>query len=110
MHMIANQGIEALIQYIIDRISEENNKSILYGAALTQLRKNFLNFDLMKDKSDKKSRKEQSKTAKGKNANKSEKKANQKERKEIRCFSYGSSEHIARDCPHKDEGSKCFKC
>ncbi|KYN02276.1 hypothetical protein ALC62_06914 [Cyphomyrmex costatus] len=115
MQTIADQGDveeEALIQYIIDGVpDEENNKSILYGAdTLPQLRKSLEHFDRMKEKADKKSRKEQPKIAKGKNADKSEKKASQKERKETRCFSCGSIEHVARDCPHKDEGPKCFKC
>jgi len=101
MQTIASQGDveeEALIQCIIEGMpDEEHNKSILYGTdTLTQLRKNMECYDRMKEKSDKKSRKEQPKALKGKNADKSEKKANQKEWKETRCFSCGSIEHVAR--------------
>jgi len=112
MQTIASQGDveeEALIQYIIEGVpDEEHNKSILYGTdTLTQLRKNMECYDRMIEKSDKKSRKEQPKSVKGKNIDKSEKKANQKERKETSC---GSIEHVARDCPHKDERPKYFNC
>jgi len=107
MQTITSQGDveeEALIQYIIDGVpDEEHNKSILYRTdTLTQLRKNMEHYDRMKEKADKKSRKKRPKITKGKIADKSEKKTNQKERKEIRCFSCGSIEHVARDFPHKD--------
>lgn len=115
MQTIASQGTveeEALIQYVIDGIpDEESNKSTLYESdTVMQLKKNLGHYDQMKEKSDKKPGKEQAKTNKGKIAEKSEKKTNQKERKETRCFSCGSTEHVARNCPHKDEGPKCFKC
>lgn len=64
----------------------------------------------MKERSNKKLRKEQTKVGKGRIAEKNTNKTGQKERKEPRCFSCGSAEHIARDCPHKNEGLKCFKC
>lgn len=85
-------------------------KVFFTNLTVVQLRKNLELYDRMKEKSDKKLRKEQIKPNKGKIAEKSEKKTNQKERKEIRCFSCGSMEHITRVCPQKDEGPKCFKC
>lgn len=115
MQTIASQGIieeEALIQYVIDGIlDEECNKGILYGSdSVTQLRKNLEYYDRMKERIDKKSRKEQTKDGKKKMTEKSERKSNKKEVKETRCFSCGSADHLAKNCPHKEEGPKCFKC
>jgi len=115
MNTIADQGTieeEALIQYIIDGVvtDDESTKSILYSAnTITELRKNMERYDKIKEKSDKKMLKGQKK-AKAKQVDKSDKETKQKSDKDSRCFGCGSPEHVARDCPDKENGPKCFKC
>lgn len=115
MQTVAGQGIveeEALIQYIIDGIpDEECNKSILYGSDnVTQLRKNLEHYDRMKERIDNKLRKEHAKNGKKKTTEKGEKKGSKKESKEARCFICGLTDYMAKNFPHREEGPKCFKC
>lgn len=61
MNTIASQGTveeEALVQYIIDGVSDdETNKAILYNAS-TELRKNLECYDRIREKAGKKQQKE----------------------------------------------------
>lgn len=114
MSEIANQGSieeKALMQYVIDGVvDDENNKAILYSAStVTELRKNLERYDRIKEKSQKKQRSE---PPKGKARDTAAPQSTTKNTtvKSSRCFGCGSAEHIARECPEKEEGPKCFKC
>ncbi|XP_043279405.1 uncharacterized protein K02A2.6-like [Venturia canescens] len=114
MSTIANQGDveeEAVMQYVIDGIQDdEASKSILYSACtIEELRKNLERYDRMKEKTGGKTRKEQDKN-KSKTTAKEDKRGKQKGEKDTRCFVCGSDEHLAWNCPNKDDGPKCFKC
>ncbi|XP_068993470.1 17S U2 SnRNP complex component HTATSF1-like [Neodiprion pinetum] len=109
MSTIASQGDveeEAVMQYIIDGIQDdEAAKSILYSACnIGVLRKNLERYDRMKEKTDGKTQKNKSKVVT--KDNKSDKSRGEKA---ARCFGCGLNEHLARNCPKKDDGPKCSK-
>ena len=96
IHNTANQGFvedEALIQYIIDGIpDDESNKQILYNARnLTELKKSLEIYDRMQEKSRKKKPTAKSETNKDKKQEKKDPK--QTTTKKFHCFACESAEH-----------------
>lgn len=114
MQEIADQGYieeDALIQYIVDGIpNEEGNKTLLYEArTLRELKKKLEVYDRIKEKAQRKKttiRKDGSKDDSRKERNKSVNKQSDKKR----CFNCGSTEHNVKNCTNADKGPKCFKC
>ncbi|XP_070161395.1 uncharacterized protein [Polyergus mexicanus] len=114
MQEIADQGYieeDALIQYIVDGIpDEEGDKTLLYEArTLRELKKKLEVYDRIKEKVQRKKttiKKDGSKDDSRKEHNKSVNKQSDKKR----CFNCGSTEHDVKNCTNADKGPKCFKC
>lgn len=115
MQEIAEQGYieeEALVQYIVDGLpDEDNNKTSLYEAGtISELKKKLEVYDRLKERTQKKKtlmKKDTSKT--GIKDTKKETKANVKSSDKKRCFNCGSPEHDVKNCADADKGPKCFK-
>lgn len=106
MLKIASQAkveLSAIIQYIIDGISDDEvNKIVLYGARnISELKRKFNIYGTMKNKSklNFKSDDKKKKT-----------RAELDEFEGKRCFNCGGKNHVSAACPIKEKGIKCFKC
>lgn len=119
MQEIVDQGDieeDALIQYIIDGIQDDEcNKTMLYSArTLCELKKCLEVYDRIKEKTPhtkgkiitkKDGAKDNTTDAKSTRFKSGSKHLNKK-----CCFNCGSAEHDARSCTDADKGPKCFRC
>jgi len=104
----ADIELEAKIQYIIDRVNdEESYKSILYGATtIKELRQRFLLYETQRTNRGKiKQQSQTHTTGKKKVANQVPVDASNK-----RCFNCGDTKHLGKECPDKTKGQKCYSC
>lgn len=119
MQTIANQGYvedEALIQYIIDGIpDDETQKQILYNSrTIEEVKKNLELYYRMCEKSGRSKPADKSvakaESSKDRKDTKEKKDFKQATAKKTRCFACGSLDPEVKECPHKDKGPKCFRC
>ncbi|KYN50047.1 hypothetical protein ALC62_00074, partial [Cyphomyrmex costatus] len=117
MQEIAEQGHieeDALIQYIIDGIQDEEcNKTLLYNAeTIRELKKCFEVYDRIKEKGQQRKTTTKKDSAKDntKDTAKGQTKASAQPAGKKHCFNCGSTEHDVKSCTNADKGPKCFKC
>lgn len=109
---------EALIQHVIDGISDDSsNKLILYGTkTLEDFKEKIKTYEAIRKKNvDKmKSDREKESAFKKREAMRKPttvKKTEEKEQDPVtRCYNCGAKGHRSTDCKKKDLGKKCFKC
>lgn len=117
----ADIDAEAVIQYIIDGISDiPSNKIVLYGAkSFVEFKEKARLYETIRAKSqtfefNPKSKPNSSKYNKSEKPNRSEedgKNSRGESSRETRhCYNCGQKGHQSRDCPSKQKGTKCFNC
>lgn len=102
---------QSVIQYIIDGIDgDHSSKAMLYSAkTYDDLKIKLEDYERFKAADSKKSD-DSNKSNINKKFNKDQSNSKQKpDQKEPRCFLCGDG-HLAKVCPTKDKGSKCFRC
>lgn len=118
MREIASQGnieAESVIQYIINGIPHNNNKTVLYGAReYSDFRARLRTYEKIQEQaatsSHKHDFKKESTNKPMKDDAKSLKDDTKRTTKMDRCYNCGESGHRLNTCKFKDRGKKCFTC
>lgn len=107
----------ALIQYVIDGISDMNiNKAILYGAKnLSEFKDKLKYYDILREKNKATNVKNETKFDSKQNVNKQSnesKNSNESSKKTFnsKCYNCGEENHKSSECKNKEKGTKCFSC
>ncbi|KAK2578974.1 hypothetical protein KPH14_002454 [Odynerus spinipes] len=114
MRKIASQiNLEpvAVIQYVIDGIQDmETNKVILYGATnFSEFKEKLRHYEVLKNKIN--ASKQSSRLNPVKSIGKEEATNDSKSlARNSPCYNCGDSSHLSRNCTHRGDGPKCFRC
>lgn len=109
---------EALIQHVIDGISDDSsNKLVLYGTkTLEDFKERIKTYEAIRKKNVEKTKSDREKETSSKKKEAIRKQATFKKTEEkvqdpaTRCYNCGARGHLSKDCKKKELGKKCFRC